>query len=446
MLKIPKKQLYNPLGLLNLSRNAFSLKKILIISCFCVLYIWLPFYLIAYLKLLSFKMLPAFYLTILFICVYLYHRYSKLTYQLDLKIQKLQEKLNIADDQNTQYTKNTITTQERRQRFHSLKTILEKINQNLSVDYISNNLTEIIFSLIAKNRGLCLLYLVDNQTQKLSLFKAKKENKNLVVRSKEGDIFDAWVLKHASPLIIEDARKDFRFDLEKSEELDTRPVLSLISSPLISESKFLGILRLDNASPHFYSQDDLRLLVAIADIGAVALENGELFQKTQEFAIHDALTSLYTKAYFFERLKQECRRNIRAKNSLSLLMIDIDFFKNYNDKYGHIAGDIVLKNLSFYILDFLKELNPIISRFGGEEFCVLLPGVNKGDARNIAEELCRRIEKSTITLRRQKTGITVSIGISSLPDDAVTEDDLIRRADAAMYEAKQKGRNKVICA
>ena len=293
---------------------------------------------------------------------------------------------------------------------------------------------------------MCILYLVDEQTQVLSLFKTKKENEKLIIKSKKGDIFDLWVLRHTSPLFVEEARKDFRFDLDKLKIQDIRPISSLISSPLMSEHRFLGILRLDNPVSGFYTQDDLRFFVTICDLGGVALENCKLFQKMQDLAIHDGLTSLYTKGYFLERLKEEYKRSIRQNTTLPLLMLDIDHFKNYNDKFGHTAGDIVLKNLSLTIVEFLKDSSAIISRFGGEEFCIILPCIDKKEAHVIAERLRKKIEKTKIILRRQKTNITVSIGVATFPLDTRDEDELILRADKAMYNAKQKGRNRVVSA
>nr|MBP7836438.1 GGDEF domain-containing protein [Candidatus Omnitrophota bacterium] len=209
------------------------------------------------------------------------------------------------------------------------------------------------------------------------------------------------------------------------------------------ENKILGIIRLDNPAKYFYSQDDLRFLVSVSDLGAVALENSELFKRTQDLAIHDALTSLYTKGYFAERLKGECKRCARQKMPLAMLMLDIDLFKNYNDKFGHTAGDIVLKKVSQLIAGFLNNFNPIISRFGGEEFCAIIAGMDKAGALAAAETLRCRIEEEKIILRREESHITVSIGVANFPDDAVEEDELIQRADKAMYKAKQKGRNRV---
>lgn len=365
-------------------------------------------------------------------------------YKTKIAIFDLQEKINILSDQNSREIKNKTALQEKINRYNSLKKIIEEINQNLDLESITDNLATFAFSLIANNKGTCILYLVDRTTQALSLFKTKKDNKQLIIKTKEGDIFDFWVLRHTSPLLIEDIKKDFRFDLEKLKtEGYTRPIFSLISAPLLSDDTFLGILRLDHSEVGFYRQDDLRFLVTICDLGGVALENSQLFQKTLDLAIHDELTSLFTKGYFLERLKEEYKRSIRQNRSLSLLMLDIDYFKNYNDKFGHTAGDIVLRTLSQNINDCLKDYSPVISRFGGEEFCVILPGMDKSRALKVAERLRLEIEKTKIVLRNQETKVTVSIGVSSFPDDTRDEDNLIFKTDRAMYEAKQKGRNRV---
>lgn len=353
--------------------------------------------------------------------------------------------MNLLNDAALKEQQNTSALKEKILRYNSLKEIIEEINQNLDLEAVADSLAQIAFSIISNNKGVCVLYLVDNETQKLSLFKAKKEDKNLIIRAKEGDIFDFWVSRHAAPLLIEDIKRDFRFDLERLKEEEERRFGSLISSPLISEDRFLGMLRLDNQQPHFYSQDDLRFLVTICDLGAVAIENSQLYKYTQDLSIHDALTSLYTKGYFLESLREECKRSIRKNLTFSLLVLDIDLFKNYNDKFGHTAGDTVLKRLSQIIVESLKEYNPIVSRFGGEEFCVTLLGMDKKAACHVAEGLREQIGKEKIILRRQETNITVSIGVAAFPEDASSEDELIQKADKAMYAAKKKGRNRVCC-
>ena len=305
-------------------------------------------------------------------------------------------------------------------------------------------MVSISFSIISKDKGICLLYLADRKEKfKLRLSKSKKENEGLIIREKEGDILDIWVLRHSSPLLIEDTRKDFRFDSERLKSQHGRSILSLISAPLVSEDSFFGILRLDRTEAYSYSQDDLRLLVTIADFGVVALENGELFERTQELAIRDGLTSFYRKEYFLERLREECKRALRQNEVFSLLMVDIDYFKNYNDKFGHTAGDIVLKALSRKMRVVLGEYNPIIGRFGGEEFSIILPFTDAKHADIAAANLRESIENMKVNLRRHQTQVTVSVGVAVFPLNAEDENELIYKADHAMYKAKRSGRNRV---
>jgi diguanylate cyclase (GGDEF)-like protein len=446
LIKIPRKLSYKYKDFVLALGKALPKRIAFAVIFFVLLYILLPVSLAVFLEHYLLKFLPLFYLVNIICVYYLFKSNAGKKYYLGLESEQLQEKINILADQNSKVTNSKSVLQDKISRYHSLKKIIESINRDLNLESIANSLTSIAFSLIANQKGTCILYFIDPQNNELSIVKTKKEDKKLVIKAKKGDIFDSWIIRHASPLFIEDAKKDFRFDLEKLRAQDMRLISSFIGAPLISDHKFLGILRLDNQLPGFYSQDDLRFLVTVCDLGSVALENGELFRKTQDLAIHDGLTSLYTKGYFLERLKEECKRSIRQKISLSLLMLDIDHFKDYNDKFGHTAGDIVLKSLSSSIAEFLKALGPIVSRFGGEEFCVILPRIDKKKAVGVAEDLRALIEKKNINLRGQETNITVSIGIAAFPDDASEEGDLILKSDRAMYEAKQKGRNRVISA
>jgi diguanylate cyclase (GGDEF)-like protein len=279
----------------------------------------------------------------------------------------------------------------------------------------------------------------------MNLFLSRKEDSNLMIKQKQGDVFDRWVVRHTSSLLVEDSGVDFRFDLEKTGFKPGRSVLSLISAPLKVEQRFLGILRLDNKVRHFYSQDDLRFLDTICNIGALGLENALLFQHTQELAIRDSLTSVYTKGHYMERLNEQIQRTLsKPQRNLNLLMIDIDNFKVYNDLYGHLAGDMVLKGLSKLFLEFFAKISQaIVCRFGGEEFSVFLPDVPKEDSYDLAEDLRLRIQERRFILRRQETRVTVSIGLANLTPEMKTAQDLILKADSALYKAKQSGRNKV---
>ncbi len=419
-------------------------KNIILSFLFFVLFFPFPVYLALHSDKPRLGLLAFFYLVNFILLVYILRGSSRKINKIKLKTGDVEEKFNVQSDKNSREIRNQSALKEKIARYASLKKIIEDLNSSLTPDSISEHLAQIAFSMIANSCGTCVLYLVDNQTNSLRLYKTKKKDKLVVIKAKQGDIFDYWVLRHSSPLLIEDTSKDFRFDLERAKTEEFREVSSLISSPLISGNNFLGVLRLDDVKTHSYSQEDLRFLMTVCDLGAVALENGLLYQNTQELAIHDGLTGLFTKGHFMELLKAEIKSSIRHERLFSLVMLDIDFFKTYNDKFGHVAGDIVLRALSANIEGLIKEKPGIVCRFGGEEFCAILPGEDKRAAMEIAELLRSRIENIVIVLRRQETKVTVSIGVASFPQDAADETELIMKADKAMYAAKLSGRNCVV--
>lgn len=412
-------------------------------AIFFVGYVCVPFWLHARLSTLTLGHLIIFYCALTVTAVVLIKRHSQRTSLLGIDQEQLQENVNVAGEELAKGHAHQQALHEKINRYQSLKQIIEEINLSLSLRVITEHLCTISFKLIGHTQGVCTLYLVDAQTKRLGLFTAQKEDKKLVIKAKEGDAFDYWVLRHASPLLVEDSRKDFRFDLTRLHLTDERPIGSVVSVPLISGHSFLGIIRLDHPQPHFYTQDDLRFLLTIGDIGAVAIENGQFFEQTQDLAMHDELTGFFTRNYFQQRLGEECRRSLRHRTPLSILMLDIDTFKKYNDRFGHTAGDMVLRALAQTIAESLKDHGPVLSRFGGEEFCVLLPGIVKAKAVELAGSLRLAIEHLRITLRRQETLVTVSIGVASFPEDTVQEEELLLKVDQALYQAKQKGRNRV---
>jgi diguanylate cyclase (GGDEF)-like protein len=443
LIKIPKKQLYNPHFFNTLLRKHTPLKIVLHAALFSFFYLVLPIYCISRIA-FKFKDILIFYFLNISIVYFIIKKLSKENSQITLEIQEFQEKINTKTDEIEKERKIGKALESKISRYKSLKDIIQQINNTFDLASIANYLVNVAFTQIGRDKGACLLYLVDAPNQSLNLYSVKKEDSDLIIKAKQGDIFDNWVLRHASTLFIEDIKKDFRFDVDKIDAEHRRNLNSLISSPLISQEKMLGIIRLDNSTAQFFTQDDLRLLNTISDLGAVALENFELFQKTQELAIKDGLTSLYRKDYFLERLKDEFKRSARQKKELSLLMIDIDYFKDYNDRFGHTAGDIVLREIALALKAFFETA--ILCRFGGEEFCVLLPDTKKKNASMLAEKFRERIKNKEVILRRHKTNITVSIGLAAYPLDASVDEELLYKSDLALYEAKHTGRNKVCSA
>lgn len=170
----------------------------------------------------------------------------------------------------------------------------------------------------------------------------------------------------------------------------------------------------------------------------------ELTKKLELMAITDHLTGIYNRRHFEKIIETEFAKFLRYNLSLSCLMVDIDHFKRINDRYGHDAGDSVIKKVSEIISSTLREVD-VLARWGGEEFIILLPNTTKDDAKRVAERILKGISKHNFNKVSDNETITVSIGVTSVPDDEGIDnwEKLIKVADDALYRAKTKGRNRV---
>ncbi len=257
--------------------------------------------------------------------------------------------------------------------------------------------------------------------------------------AKQGDLFDFWCIKNRKRLIVMDTQDDFRFALRENEKKDN--LRSLIVAPIFFENRVSGTLAIHASRPNVFTYDDLRLLDAIATLASSAISNAMLYEKTEQLAIKDSLTGLFVRRYFYERLKEEHRRALLNQKTMSLIMCDLDHFKECNDRFGHQGGDLMLVQLAEILGQSLK--NALIARYGGEEFAILLPETTKAEAFKIAEGLRKAVETTPFHIRREKVGMTVSAGVSNLPDDTLDIELLVHKADQALYKAKREGRNKV---
>jgi diguanylate cyclase (GGDEF)-like protein len=393
---------------------------------------------------------PGFNLLILLyifisIGIYIFLRKEKDVMQINqVTFEELEESFNSLTAENQKHSLQTEALHKKYFRYLNLKGVVELLSSSLSLSEIVRIVVNKTLELVGKS-DFCLFYLIDEEKQKLALaaFETRKDLSSKI-KSKNGDIFDNWILKQRQPLMVNDTRKDYRFGSRGFIEGE-RNFRSLISSPLITEEKVIGVLRLDSSYPNAYLQDDLRLLNIIANLASVSVENAMLFQRTVELAITDGLTGLHVYRYFMERFSEELHRAARTKSHLSLLMCDIDDFKKYNDVYGHAAGDIVLKNAAQIITE-CTQAGDFIARYGGEEFALFLPKQNKPAAVEVAEKIRKAIKDKEFILRRKKSKITISIGIATFPEDGVIAETIIKEADLALYKAKQEGKDRVCSA
>jgi len=189
-------------------------------------------------------------------------------------------------------------------------------------------------------------------------------------------------------------------------------------------------------------EEDKNKFHILAQQFLLGMKRAHLYQKVQELAITDSLTGASSRRYCLERLNEEIERSGKFKYRFSFLMVDIDHFKSYNDRYGHLVGDAILREVAKTIKETIRQID-LMGRYGGEEFSVILTETDKQQARLAAERIRQAVESKEIRVYDENLKVTISSGISTFPDDAQQMQALIDRADLALYQAKETGRNRV---
>lgn len=220
------------------------------------------------------------------------------------------------------------------------------------------------------------------------------------------------------------------------------PIRTLLSIPFIREGKVTGILTVLNKEDGF-TQGDIDTLLTLAIHSTLAVENARFLEETERMAVTDGLTGLYNHKEFQKRLAEEVERGTRYGKEFSLLMMDIDHFKVFNDTHGHPVGDAILKEIVKITKKCIRTVD-IAARYGGEEFAIVLPETNSEGGKIVAERIRQSISDSHFqTPGGSRAHLSVSIGISLFPADASKREELIIAADEALYFAKKAGRNRI---
>jgi diguanylate cyclase (GGDEF)-like protein len=249
------------------------------------------------------------------------------------------------------------------------------------------------------------------------------------------------VIKEVTTIRSDDISKEKGFNGFPPQHPEIKNVLIV---PILLRSEPIGIMIAadkKNSSGRFTHKDE-DLLLNLAFHAAYAIEKVNLYEEVMKKASTDGLTGLFNHRTFQERLKEEIDRAKRFGHPLALLMMDIDRFKNFNDAFGHLVGDEMLKNIADIIKKGIRSID-IAARYGGEEFTVILPEINLEGALVVAERIRKRVEAFKMSLDGRSVGVTISIGVATFPEDASTRELLIDRADKALYFAKRTGRNRV---
>ena len=310
-----------------------------------------------------------------------------------------------------------------------LRTIMEKIDEFLRPDN---------WSLLLLDEAKQELYF------ELAVGKASQALKD--VRIKLGQGIAGWVAQHGEVVIVPDTTKDTRFfgKVDEKTKMETR---SIVAVPVKFRDTCLGVIELINCvGVEGFDPRDLKLLEALSDFAAIALENARHVKRIHELTIKDDCTSLYNARHMGFILDTEIYRSQRYNYEFSIVFIDLDHFKQVNDTHGHLVGSRLLAEMG----DALKincRLIDFAFRYGGDEFVILLPQTSKENAINVARRLHKLI-RETVWLKKEGLNIriTPSVGLAAYPVDSKTKEGLLHLADEAMYLVKNTNRDSVAAA
>lgn len=257
----------------------------------------------------------------------------------------------------------------------------------------------------------------------------------------EGNLLNLWAVKYGRPLLVAHGQH-----APVDALLAAAGATSVLALPLFVSNRVRGSLQLFTSSQRGFTQEDAQLLWLLSLMAENLLIRESSSEDLLRFAFTDYLTGLRTRGYFEQQLDLEFKRAERRRQKFSLLMIDIDHFKQLNDTLGHHAGDQVLRDVASILVKDMREVDTV-ARYGGEEFVIILPETTQLGAMYVAERLRHAVEQAKFLVGSPSSvrRLTISIGLSVYDSDARFKRELIEASDGALYAAKHEGRNRVVC-
>ncbi|PYG86839.1 diguanylate cyclase (GGDEF)-like protein [Ruminiclostridium sufflavum DSM 19573] len=347
--------------------------------------------------------------------------------EIQIQYDKLKESNHKLEDTNLRLT-NSIAE------FYTLQQISEAIGSIFDINELLKFVNDVIIGVMGVNYSTILLF--DHKKNKLKVhFTNIKDKEDLAILGDNINCkFLVDILESEKPILENNVVPD-KYDFIKA-----RIIGSFICIPLSSKSRKFGLLLIEHKNQNTFNKENLRLVTTICKSVSMAIENAELYASMQVLATIDGLTGVFNRVYFHQKLESEFNTARESGYELTLVILDIDYFKKFNDTYGHLFGDVVLKSVVQTVKNSLRSTDTI-ARFGGEEFVIILPRTSIKRAYEKVEFLRQKIADNVITDNLVSASVTASFGIASYPETSKNLNEIIKDADNALYKAKDNGRN-----
>lgn len=375
------------------------------------------------------------------LCVYLIYQHNNLLksklYEIEGTSRHLEEKLAMLKNKDSNLRERNSQLERSLNEIVTIYEYVRKLGSTMDFGEAVAILEEALCSLIQFNGGKLIVLKEQAVSKVYEIFADKEKNKT-------GETVSLKQYEENIVARITKNPQSFVYEKGKLTPFGNMPgdVETLLALPLVVEKQLVAVIMLKNLQ-----LTNMERLHFITLQFAMEVKKTQLYEKVKELSKIDSLTQLYLRRHFMSLLNNELDRGYRQNQPLSFLMLDIDYFKRYNDEYGHLAGDLILKKVASILNDKSREID-LLCRYGGDEFALVLPRTALQDARVVAERLRRAISEHLFHITNEQVQVTVSIGIAACDPKDMRLDGICEKvidlADKALYQAKSLGRNKVV--